>query len=386
MLGLKRGEVALCAHEEQWREVAERTISRLRAVLEGVAIDIQHVGSTAISGICAKPIIDIAVGLLSLQDVKPLTNALEQSGFIFRGQDIEGQLLFVMGDFEADTRTHHIHMVQWDSDAWRNYINFRDYLNAVPDQAMRYDALKRELAQKYSQERALYTQGKQRLIHQLLANARIWRSCLIRAEYPSDPCRICSIPYWKTRVFPPPPASTILHDALFTPALLRNYEDVPYFRLKHDLTLLREVSLPQGFSLRAASFAEFAAHISLCYPGLTLSEETLADYAGRPVYSSDLWLAVQEDKSGVIAASGIAELDAQMSEGALEWIQVSPEYRRRGLGRYVVCELLNRMKGRAAFATVSGKANHPDRPEALYRACGFAGSGVWHLLTRKTSC
>ncbi len=246
MLGLKRGTVTLCAHEERWREVAEQTISRLRAVMEGVAIDIQHVGSTAISGICAKPIIDIAVGLLSLQDVQPLTSLLEQNGFVFRGQDVEGQLLFVMGDFEADTRTHHIHMVKWDSEAWRNYINFRDYLNAYPDQAMRYDTLKRDLAQKYSQERALYTQGKQRLIHHLLASARIWRSNLIRAQYPSDPCRICSIPYWKTRVFPPPAASAILHDTLFPHDLLRDYEDVPYFRLKHDLKLLKEASLPPG--------------------------------------------------------------------------------------------------------------------------------------------
>ncbi len=103
------------------------------------------------------------------------------------------------------------------------------------------------------------------------------------------------------------------------------------------------------------------------------------------MFSPDLWLAVQEDKSGVIVASGIAELDVQMGEGALEWIQVSPGYRRQGLGRYVVCELLKRMQGKAAFATVSGKLNHPDRPEALYRACGFAGSDVWHVLTRKTS-
>ncbi len=60
----------------------------------------------------------------------------------FRGQDVPKQLLFAMGDFEKNTRTHHIHVVEWNSVAWNNYINFRDYLNTFTDKAKLYDSHK----------------------------------------------------------------------------------------------------------------------------------------------------------------------------------------------------------------------------------------------------
>lgn len=56
---------------------------------------------------------------------------MEEHGFVFRGEDVARQILFVMGDFEKDTRTHHIHAVKWNGTEWKNYINFRDYLNCV---------------------------------------------------------------------------------------------------------------------------------------------------------------------------------------------------------------------------------------------------------------
>lgn len=174
MLGLKRGTVELLPHQMTWEKTAEDTISVLNDVLEGVAIDIQHVGSTAIRGICAKPIIDIAVGVNKLDDMKTFIEPLGQYGIIFRKEDVE-ELLFVIGDFEKDTRTHHIHVVEWDSAAWNNYINFRDYLNTFPDCAEEYEALKKELAIKYADDRGNYTAGKKELIGRLLKQAKLWR-------------------------------------------------------------------------------------------------------------------------------------------------------------------------------------------------------------------
>ena len=78
-----------------------------------------------------------------------------------------------------------------------------------------------------------------------------------------------------------------------------------------------------------------------------------------------------------------ANLDSETEELVLEWIQVLPEYRGRGLGKMLVNELLCRMGGRAKFATVYGKADSPSNPEALYRKCGFIGNDVWHVLHRK---
>ena len=63
MLGLKRGTVALAPHEDGWDRMAAETIRLLKELLGSTAVDIQHIGSTAIAGICAKPIIDIAVGV-----------------------------------------------------------------------------------------------------------------------------------------------------------------------------------------------------------------------------------------------------------------------------------------------------------------------------------
>ncbi|MGN0628125.1 MAG: GNAT family N-acetyltransferase [Oscillospiraceae bacterium] len=94
-------------------------------------------------------------------------------------------------------------------------------------------------------------------------------------------------------------------------------------------------------------------------------------------------MLIKDIEYGKTAACGIADFDREIGELVLEWIQVLPEYRRRGLGKMLVNELLCRMGNRAKFATVSGRADSPSNPEALYRKCGFAGNDVWHVLHRK---
>lgn len=166
----------LAPHQEEWTQNAERTIQTLKQLLEPTAVDIQHIGSTAISSIHAKPIIDLVVGVRNLDDIAPYVELLKQYDIVFRGEDVTGQLLFVMGDFEKDTRTHHIHVVRWNGAEWNNYINFRDYLNRYPDKAMQYDACKKKLAAQFADDRRSYTAGKQKLIGCLLKEAHAWRS------------------------------------------------------------------------------------------------------------------------------------------------------------------------------------------------------------------
>ncbi len=139
-------------------------------------MDIQHVGSTAVPSIHAKPILDMVVGVHQLEDILSCKDLLEQNGFIFCGEDVEGQILFVRGDFEKDVRTHHIHVVEWNGSAWKNYINFRDYLNAFPEKARMYDTCKQTLASRFPDDRNRYTAGKQELIDCLLAEAALWRA------------------------------------------------------------------------------------------------------------------------------------------------------------------------------------------------------------------
>lgn len=205
---------------------------------------------------------------------------------------------------------------------------------------------------------------------------------ITREQYLKDPCGSLSIPYWKAAEITLPDNVKILHHRQFSGEPLRNFRDEPYFRLKHDLQSVPPADLQEGFFLDKASPEEFAAHIGGCYSGVGISAEELKSYTSRKVYCPELWIAVRDTQTGEIAASGIGELDRDLGEGCLEWIQVSDSFRRRGLGRFIVTELLRRMQGRAAFATVSGQCANETGPEVLYRKCGFAGNDVWHILRK----
>ena len=167
-LGLKRGTVQLEPHDKQWDEIAVQTIKTLKSILGGDAIDIQHVGSTAIPAIKAKPIIDIVIGVIDFERIMSHNEQLENEGIFYRGSDVEHQVLYVMGDMEKDIRTHHIHVVKWHGTEWKNYIHFRDYLNANENVALQYEKLKEELERKYADDRVAYTNGKQDMIDIIL--------------------------------------------------------------------------------------------------------------------------------------------------------------------------------------------------------------------------
>ena len=167
-LGLKRGIVQLEPHDKRWDEAAIQTIKILKSILGDDAIDIQHIGSTAIPAIKAKPIIDIVVGTTDFGRIMSHNEQLENEGIFYRGSDVEHQVLYVIGDMEKDIRTHHIHVVKWNGTEWKNYIHFRDYLNANENMALQYQKLKEELESKYADDRVTYTNGKQDMIDIIL--------------------------------------------------------------------------------------------------------------------------------------------------------------------------------------------------------------------------
>jgi GNAT superfamily N-acetyltransferase len=95
--------------------------------------------------------------------------------------------LYVKGDFEKDTRTHHIHVVLKTSKEWKNYLNFRDYLNATPNAAREYEAVKEKLEAMYPDNREKYTAGKSEIIAKLLEEAEKWRE-VTRAGMRTNSC------------------------------------------------------------------------------------------------------------------------------------------------------------------------------------------------------
>ncbi len=175
-IGVKRGEVRLCDHDEAWRTIATETIEKLKKLLGDAAEDIQHVGSTSIYDIKAKPIIDIAVSVKDFEDVLKYERKLMSEGFYYRTDaSNEMQLLFASGSYydgTGDLQTHFIHVVKADSVEWQNYIMFREHLNHYKETAMEYEALKLSLAHKNREE---YTKGKHDFIQKVLRNAIIDR-------------------------------------------------------------------------------------------------------------------------------------------------------------------------------------------------------------------
>ncbi len=174
-IGMKRGSVYLEEHQIEWESAAEDTIQIIKSLLNETAVDVQHIGSTSIKRIPAKPIIDIAVGVKDFDAVLLKKGNLEKAEIIFRLDERPEQLLFVKGDFEKDTRTHHIHVVLYGSKEWNDYINFRDYLNTNEEKSDEYARLKLKLSLMYPTDRALYTEGKSELISNILSEALQWK-------------------------------------------------------------------------------------------------------------------------------------------------------------------------------------------------------------------
>ena len=202
--------------------------------------------------------------------------------------------------------------------------------------------------------------------------------------YLQDPCGASSLPFWKTISITIPDDLLILREG--DPRLqeaCHAYVDTPYFKLIHRLRNTHSPCLHDGFRFVRPSEKDLSRHVTSCYDAERVSEDELSAYGHRPTYSPDLWLAILNETTGEIIASGIAELDVTIREGVLEWIQVSPAYRRRGWGRIIVNELLWRLTGRADFVTVSGKINESTNPRALYECCGFGEAVIWHVLKKR---
>ena len=206
---------------------------------------------------------------------------------------------------------------------------------------------------------------------------------ITKEQYLIAPCKASSIPYWKAQSTTVPDNMKVLHQDEYDKSEYQHYIDEPYFRLIHNMKGLSKPELPQGYSLCTVVLSDYAAHINSCYDRIGITEEELRSYTFRPVYDAALWLAVKDDQVGNVVATGIAELDREIGEGVLEWIQVSKSHRGNRLGSYIVSELLWRMNGKASFATVSGQCNSASKPEKLYRKCGFTGSDVWHILRKR---
>lgn len=127
---------------------------------------IEHVGSTAVLGLCAKPVIDVMVGVASLAESEPAKDALRSAGYQYAEYQTDVMHWFCKPSFEM--RTHHVHLIPFGAPLWRDRIRFRDQLRAQPALAAEYAALKIELARRFEFDREAYTQAKSPFIDRTL--------------------------------------------------------------------------------------------------------------------------------------------------------------------------------------------------------------------------
>lgn len=166
-LGLISGTVTIEEYNPEWRAEYLKEEALLKKQLKNYEVDIQHVGSTSIVGCCAKPIIDIAIGVESLKYGEQLIPEICDIGYIYDGDGlIPGRHFFKKKDGELST--HYIHVEPINGKLWNNHILFRDYLNKHPQVIIEYSNLKKCLEKDYFDNRDNYAKGKNPFIETVL--------------------------------------------------------------------------------------------------------------------------------------------------------------------------------------------------------------------------
>jgi GrpB-like predicted nucleotidyltransferase (UPF0157 family) len=170
-MGLKVGTVELYPYDENWIIEFEQEKVNLENIFKDLAIAIEHIGSTSIPGLSAKPIIDIAVGLERLEEFEKVRSIFERiNDYRIKENPTPGEMLVVKG--MEDITTHLIHVMEYTSSRYTDSILFRDYLINHPDVVKEYENLKVELAEKYADNRKMYTASKNDFIQTILTKTK----------------------------------------------------------------------------------------------------------------------------------------------------------------------------------------------------------------------
>lgn len=170
--------VAIEAYDPEWPRRFAKEAAALRAVLDrslglraGRDYRVHHVGSTAVPGLAAKPVIDIVIAVENRTVWPELVDPVQTLGYVYWADNpASDRLFFVKGMPPYGTRrTHHVHVRP--PEQVQRLLQFRDYLRAHPVEARRYERLKRHLARAHPIDRDAYTEAKTAMIEQMLRRA-----------------------------------------------------------------------------------------------------------------------------------------------------------------------------------------------------------------------
>lgn len=156
-------------YDPAWPTRFEDLRKRVAAALGPLVVRIEHIGSTSVPNLCAKPIIDLDV-IVRPEDVPAALAALEALGYRHEGNwGVTGREAF---RWTGDFPDHHVYVCPVDSPALRRHLIFRDFLRTHPDAARKYAELKKELAQQFHDDRSRYQDAKTAFIESLVQEAR----------------------------------------------------------------------------------------------------------------------------------------------------------------------------------------------------------------------
>ncbi len=162
-------EIVVIPYDPSWPHKFETARARVAFLLGDRAIAIEHIGSTSVRGLSAKPVIDLLVGTASLVDADACAAMLVADGWDFP-EDVNDAIedRRFLRKLDHDVRTHHLHVVVHRGDLWNGYLDFRDKLRRHDDLAHEYESLKRSLAEKFRDHRERYTASKTEFVARVL--------------------------------------------------------------------------------------------------------------------------------------------------------------------------------------------------------------------------
>lgn len=153
-------------YDPRWPQWFEMLRSPIAACLNEMAASIDHIGSTAVPGLAAKPVIDIGVLLRSSTDLPSVMHRLAELGYEYRGDlGVSGREAFRA---KSNAIQHHLYVCAPGNREYNRHIAFRDYLRAHPSDANAYARLKRELAERFGGDREAYSQAKSEFVQRIL--------------------------------------------------------------------------------------------------------------------------------------------------------------------------------------------------------------------------
>ncbi len=162
--------VVVTDYDERWPRVFDEIAEPVRRALGEVAVAVEHVGSTAVPGLAAKPVIDVDVVVGRAAEVPVAIERLRELGYVYQGdKGIAGREALM---WPAGAPPHHLYVVVAGSEPHADHVDFRDYLRAHPDVAQQYAALKMALAAEHADDRTRYTEAKSSFVGRVLTAVR----------------------------------------------------------------------------------------------------------------------------------------------------------------------------------------------------------------------